>query len=108
MGKPVEPSEPEEAEILEPDEAGEITSIDTREPVEEEYEEDPMETGWLETTSTDQNCQPSCSSLTFSMKMHPPGSTEPAIDAESILAQRFATGEIDADEYNERRSTLRS
>ena len=30
------------------------------------------------------------------------------IDAESILAQRFATGEIDADEYNERRSTLRS
>ena len=29
-------------------------------------------------------------------------------DAEAILARRFAAGDIDADEYNDRRSALRS
>ncbi|MFH2073043.1 MAG: SHOCT domain-containing protein [Actinomycetota bacterium] len=32
----------------------------------------------------------------------------PTADAESILARRFASGDIDADEYNTRRAALRT
>lgn len=53
MGKPVEPSEPDEAEEIEDREPGESTSIDSREPEEEEYEEDPRETAWLEISLVD-------------------------------------------------------
>ena len=48
MGKPVEPSEPDEAEDFEPGEGGSLSEVEIREPDEEEYEEDPTETGWLE------------------------------------------------------------
>ncbi len=36
-----------------------------------------------------------------------PGATSPEVDAEAILAQRFALGEISAEEFTERRAALR-
>jgi len=36
-----------------------------------------------------------------------PGTAQPKADPEAILAQRFALGEISADEFTERRSALR-
>jgi putative membrane protein len=44
-----------------------------------------------------------------SSRSHPPGDGHPAgSEPERILAERFARGEIDADEYAHRRDVLRS
>ena len=39
---------------------------------------------------------------------HTPGTPPPTSEAERLLAERFARGEIDADEYTARRNLLRA
>jgi len=64
--------------------------------------------GWLAMTLTMLAFWGLVAWVVVSLVRQPGGRREPGRDTEEILAERFARGEIDEDEFRQRRAALRS
>jgi putative membrane protein len=64
--------------------------------------------GWLAMTLTMLAFWGLVAWVVLNVVRQPGGRREPGPDAEEILAQRFARGEIDEDEFRQRREALRA
>src|SRR5581483_538087 len=63
--------------------------------------------GWRTRLTTTHATSPQKANM-VSLVRQPGGRREPGRDTEEILAERFARGEIDEDEFRQRRAALRS